>query len=60
MGDDCTYCGADVTAHDPLYLEDRDGPVGQFCNYACLTEHVEREGLVVGDACEWSPDAEGC
>jgi hypothetical protein len=56
---DCTYCGSDVHAHDPLFLEaERDGEresVGQFCNYACLTAHVEEERLAVGDACEFDP-----
>jgi hypothetical protein len=64
MATPCTYCEADVTAHDPLWLfEDAGGnqPVGQFCNYACLVEHVEAENLTVGDACNWSPDGEdGC
>lgn len=53
---DCTYCGCRVEAHDPVYVEKReDGervPAGQFCNYACLVAHVEREGLREGATCE--------
>lgn len=56
MADDCTYCGCDVTAHDPVYVEetDEDGghiPAGRFCNYGCLAAHVEREGLATGTTC---------
>ncbi|MFC7140156.1 hypothetical protein ACFQMA_09965 [Halosimplex aquaticum] len=58
MEGECTYCGSDVAAHDPLVVGDADGTVGQFCNYACLSAHIESEELVVGDACEWSPDAD--
>lgn len=36
--DACTYCGCDVTAHDPVYVETvEDGarvPDGRFCNYS--------------------------
>lgn len=57
---DCTYCGAPVEAHSPVYVEERrEGervPAGQFCNYACLAQHVEDEGLTSGNACEWRPD----
>ena len=56
---DCTYCGSDVYAHEPLFLEsETDGerePVGQFCNYACLTSYVDEEGLAVGNACAFDP-----
>lgn len=52
---DCTYCGCDVTAHDPVYVQQRaDGErvdAGRFCNYACLVQHVEAEGLQTGTAC---------
>jgi hypothetical protein len=56
--DACTYCGADVTAHDPLALTDLAGDrrLGQFCNYACLQAHIEAEDLTTGDACVWDPD----
>ncbi|MFB6184405.1 MAG: hypothetical protein ABEI96_07605 [Haloarculaceae archaeon] len=57
----CTYCGCDVTAHDPVFVREPDGDggterVGQFCNYACLSSHVEEADLTVGATCEWSPE----
>ncbi|MDX1745062.1 MAG: hypothetical protein R3324_03920 [Halobacteriales archaeon] len=55
MYTDCTYCGADITAHDPLVLEagfgDDRSPAGQFCNYACLAVHIDEAGLTTGNAC---------
>ena len=52
----CTYCGCEIEAHDPMYVEEHeDGervPAGQFCNYACLVAYVEREGLQEGATCE--------
>lgn len=50
---DCTYCGCDVTAHDPVYVQegtDRE-EAGQFCNYGCLAAYVDAEGLTVGTTC---------
>jgi len=55
---ECTYCGADVTVHDPVYVRegDPDGPLaGRYCNYACLAAHVEEANLEAGAACEWQP-----
>lgn len=52
----CTYCESDIDAHDPVFLRDEDGQIGQFCNLACLSTYIDEEALVVGDACEWSPD----
>lgn len=53
---DCTYCGCDVTAHEPVFVtEERDGrrvEAGTFCNYACLVAHVEETGLTIGATCE--------
>lgn len=55
---DCTYCGCEVAAHDPVYVEERDEdtgervPAGAFCNYACLVAHVEAEDLQAGATCE--------
>lgn len=60
MNAECSYCGSDVTAHDPLYLEDNDGPVGQLCNFACLSAHIDAENLVVDTACNWSPERDCC
>ena len=51
----CTYCGSDVTAHDPVYVaEERESDrvdAGRFCNYACLVAHIEAEGLTEGACC---------
>lgn len=58
---DCTYCGAGVEAHDPVYVDEVvDGErttTGRFCNYACLTAHVEAAGLTAGARCRWEPSA---
>ncbi len=55
MSQACTYCGCDVTAHDPVYVEEREEdrlePAGQFCNYACLARHIEEAGLEDGATC---------
>ena len=55
MGDDCTFCGSDVRAHEPVYVSrERNGErvdAGQFCNYACLARHIEDEGLETGACC---------
>ena len=59
MTADCTYCGHDVTRHDPVYVQERDGDgrvdAGRFCNYACLDAYIEERGLTTAAACEWSP-----
>lgn len=71
---DCTYCGCEIEAHDPVFVfesSDEDGgksdegsdgvgdggesdervPAGRFCNYACLSAHVEEAGLADGATC---------
>ncbi len=52
---DCTYCGAEVEAHDPVYVtEGGNGArkeAGQFCNYACLLQHIQEADLTLGAAC---------
>ncbi|MFO7926320.1 MAG: hypothetical protein ACQET5_03755 [Halobacteriota archaeon] len=57
---ECTYCGSDLSAYEPVYVEETGGgervSAGGFCNYACLSAHIETEGLTDGDACAWSPD----
>ena len=57
---ECTYCGSDLGRYEPVFVEEtQDGervPAGAFCNYGCLSAHVEAAGLAAGDACEWSPD----
>nr|WP_079990812.1 hypothetical protein [Haloarcula sp. CBA1127] len=54
---DCTYCGCPVENHDPVYVsETPDGkPKTQFCNYGCLSAHIDEADLTTGTACEWSP-----
>ncbi len=60
---DCTYCGQRVEAHDPVYVEKGvDGerrPAGQFCNYACLSAHIDGENLETGACCTFDPTAGG-
>jgi len=58
--DACTYCDADVDAHDPVFVEELDSEgdreaAGRFCNYACLSAHVEENDLVHGAACRFDP-----
>jgi hypothetical protein len=57
---DCTYCGSDVTRHDPIEVRDyeADASHGRFCHFACLGAHIDSEDLAVGDACEWEPAGE--
>ncbi|MDQ2073736.1 hypothetical protein RBH20_14470 [Haloarcula sp. H-GB4] len=54
---DCTYCGCPVEAHDPVFLSDspEGEPTAQFCNYGCLSAHIDEADLTTGTACEWSP-----
>lgn len=58
MGNECTYCGSDVERHDPIFVNEGENTnsnqTGQFCNYACLTTHVEEKELTEGAACEWN------
>ena len=54
----CTYCGSDLDQYDPVVAvseESADGTTaeaGRFCNYACLTRHVEEAGLTAGACCQ--------
>ena len=56
---ECTFCGSDVHAHDPVYVEtSEDGEreqAGQFCNYACLSAWIDAENKVDGAACRFDP-----
>ena len=56
---ECTYCGSDLAQYDPVFVErETDGErvsEGQFCNYACLSAHVDDNGLTGGAACAWDP-----
>jgi hypothetical protein len=61
---ECTFCGADVEAHDPVVvyedMDQTDDPAGRFCNYACLEQHIAQANLTAGAACNWTPDADCC
>ncbi|WP_394343576.1 MULTISPECIES: hypothetical protein [Haloarcula] len=54
---DCTYCGCPVENHDPVYVSEApDGKsTTQFCNYGCLSAHIDEADLTTGTTCEWSP-----
>lgn len=60
MAGTCTYCGSDLAAYEPVYVEETsDGErveAGQFCNYGCLSAHIDEACLADGAACEWSPE----
>ncbi|WP_227375302.1 hypothetical protein [Haladaptatus halobius] len=51
----CSYCGRDIDDHRPVFVDERlDGTrrrTGQFCNYACLSAHIEDEELTTGACC---------
>jgi hypothetical protein len=49
----CTYCGCNAEAHDPVYVAEGDpnAEPAAFCNYGCLSAHVEAESLAVGTTC---------
>lgn len=54
MDQTCTYCGCDVTAHDPVYTfadSEGDERTGQFCNYGCLAAAIDADGLATGATC---------
>ncbi|MFB6142400.1 MAG: hypothetical protein ABEJ30_03545 [Halorientalis sp.] len=55
----CAYCGARIFDHDPVCVRDCTDDCRSstyFCNYACLSAHVEEQDLTSGNACRWSPD----
>ncbi|MFC7059094.1 hypothetical protein [Halovenus salina] len=59
----CAYCQSPIFDHEPVCVRDCTDDCGSpvhFCNYACLSVYIEENDLAVGDACEWSPDGEGC
>ncbi|WP_424014992.1 hypothetical protein ACOZ35_02990 [Halorubrum xinjiangense] len=54
----CAYCGSQIFDHDPICVRDCDDGCGSptyFCNYACLSAHVDENDLTAGNACEWTP-----
>jgi len=60
---DCTYCGCEVEAHDPLAVyetDDGDGPgalAGEFCNWGCLGAYVDDSDVATDTTCNWTADA---
>lgn len=64
---DCTYCGCEVEAHDPVAVYetavdggddvDRDVLAGEFCNWGCLSAYAAESDVATGTSCNWSPDA---
>lgn len=56
---ECTYCGADIYRHTPVFVQEVRGgtntAAGRFCNYACLSAHIDAEELTVGACCQWAP-----
>jgi len=49
---DCAYCGCDVTVHDPVYVREDDSETETpYCNYGCLSAHIEEERLALGTTC---------
>ena len=57
---ECTYRGSDLARYEPVFVEETDDgerlEAGGFCNYACLSAHIDEAELTDGDACEWQPD----
>lgn len=55
----CAYCESRIFDQEPLCVrdctDDCDSPT-YFCNYACLSAHVDENDLTTGDACERSPE----
>jgi len=55
----CTYCGERIFDHEPICIRDCTDDCGSptyFCNYACLSSHIDEQGRTVGNACQWSPE----
>lgn len=54
QGDRCTHCGQNIFDHEPLFVESGVdlAALGQFCNWACLSAHIDEENLAEGATCE--------
>jgi hypothetical protein len=55
----CAYYGSRIFDHDSICVQDCTDAYGSptyFGNYACFRTHVDKNGLVTGDACAWNPD----
>jgi hypothetical protein len=54
----CAYCDCRIFDHDPICVRDCTAGCGSpafFCNHACLTAHVETEGLTEGGGLSVAP-----
>ena len=49
---DCVYCGCEAEAHDPVYVR-HDGEEDAYCNYGCLSAHIQAAALATGTTCNW-------
>ena len=62
MTQSCTFCGSDLADYEPIVVSETRGGeevvMGQFCNYACLSEHIEERGLSTGACCHIDPGSE--
>lgn len=51
----CTFCESDLAPYDPVVvereLEDGREREGVFCNYGCLSAHIEATGAATGACC---------
>jgi len=59
----CVYCESQIFDHEPICVRDCTDDCGSaeyFCNHACISAHIDQEGLTTGDACEWNPDGNNC
>jgi hypothetical protein len=50
---DCVYCGCEAEAHDPVYVR-HDGAEDAYCNYGCLSAHIQEAELATGTSCNWN------
>jgi hypothetical protein len=54
---ECSYCGCDADAHEPVTVE-HGGGTDRFCNFGCLRAHIDEAGLAEGTSCNWAPGAD--
>jgi hypothetical protein len=58
---DCTYCGCEVEAHDPVAVYETAGSsdelAGEFCNWGCLAAYATESDVASGTSCNWTPEA---
>lgn len=51
----CTYCGEDLAAYDPVFVDrerdDERTEEGAFCNYGCLSAWLDETEAATGACC---------